>query len=136
MTPQEVHGCCWCLTCPTADAQLPKHWNHQPRATEGACEGSTLTSALHLSIRGGAVQCDVVGGGQRFAVHEYSSPCSPAASPSPLLLGGTVGKPIYGYFSPNQSKNQHSKAEQMKRNPMDWVCKAQQLLEIRNLFLS
>jgi len=57
-----------------------------------------------------------------------------AASPSPLLQG--AGKPIYKYFSPNPSKIQHPEAWdkcRLARNPMDYVCKAQQLTDIRNL---
>lgn len=46
-----------------------------------------------------------------------------------------AGEPIYK-FSPNQSKKQHPEAQnkgKLARNPVDWVCKTQQLIAIRNL---
>lgn len=39
-------------------------------------------------------------------------------------------------FSKSVQKPTRRSTKQMKRNPVDWVCEAQQLLEVRNLFLS
>lgn len=115
--------------------QLPKCWNHQPEQQRNVHVKGPHRHLLFSSLSEGELRNVIWWEGDKdlLCTNLPALVLSLVASPSPLLQQ-EGRKPIYKYFSPNQSKNRHPEPgdkRKLARNPVGWVCKAQQLMAIR-----
>lgn len=112
---------------------LPKCWNHQPWGIKWGVHTDICSSPFHPR-RSRVIWCG--GRGTKICCTQIFQPLVSGCLSISFVVGGKMGKQFTGTSPKSVWKLAHRNTEQMERNPMDWVCKVQQLLEIRNLFLS